>query len=123
MRACQSSLPCTVACTLQETLEVFVEGTGSSGGGGNSSTADDSSKVRDMFRSLKPSRIRSKFARDNDVHPEIGLEELSDTDAESDAASEALDGQVFTVGVAFAQVGLAAAPWGPELVPAGQQQV
>ena len=81
----------------QETLEVFVESPDAGGG--------SDSKVKSLFQNLKPSNIKQKLSRDRSIDDSTDVsvteEPFSDNGSEQDGQ---LDGQIFTVGVAYAQV-------------------
>ena len=63
------------------------------------------SKVKSLFHNLKPSNIKQKLSRDRSIDDSTDVsvieEPLSDNGSEQDGQ---LDGQIFTVGVAYAQV-------------------
>ena len=63
------------------------------------------SKVKSLFQNLKPSNIKQKLSRDRSIDDSTDVsvteDHLSDNGSEQDGQ---LDGQIFTVGVAYAQV-------------------
>lgn len=93
---CQS-----ISVLVQETLEIFVEANGSSPD--SASTPDKAdNKVKQLFKNMKPSAIKQKIRgeADSDVPDSV-----ADDDSQAGGSNEMLEGHLFSVGVAFAQVG------------------